>query len=317
MAADPKINYDVPSEWSGTEFDDFFIINYAEQPSYFPLGRIKPVRHGADKARVPIFGALSAQPFTPGAGNELIGQASNQSHKDIPIDTFRHVSTWGDKWETIQSDVDYLMALAKQMSDAALADLNAAFKSILTGYTGHDATHEFSTAEGSEISSTNSAAIAAEILRLTTEAMIALDDETLGIGPNIGTRQILLDGWLYQHMAAGSDKQSPERTDQGFAVATGILNPTLGALNYNIGKTSRTAATYGGSDVSLVEFYVMTPDATAMGVQQYPTADAPQYFSNYKSTFYSADHGYGTAEGNVRAYTKCTVRLDALIPGAV
>ena len=310
-------NYDVPTQWRGTEFDDFMIVNYAQQPSYFPLGRIKTARHGIRTVRVPIFGALAAQNFTPGAGTELAGYAGTQSYKDIAIDIFKHVSTWGDKWEKIQSDVDYMMALAKQISDAALFDLNDAFKTILTGYSGHDATHEFSTAEGSEVSMPSSSAIATEILRLITSAMIALDDEDLGIGPNVGQRQILLDGWLYRHMVSGSDKQSPERTDQGFAVSSGILNPVHGAPMFNIGTTLRTAAAYGGKDVSLVDFYVATPDATAMAIQQLPTMDAPQYMSNYKSTFYSADHGYGTAEGNVRAYTKCTVRIDGLIPGAV
>lgn len=310
----PYVIADSPVAWRGTEFDQFMIKNYAERPNIWTLGRIKAVARGSVTARVPVYGSLTANTYVPGSGNEVTPQTASNSYKDIIINTHKEITAIGDKWEWMASSVEDQMILAKQIADGMMLDLDNKYKLMLSGYSDHDASHEISTAEGSEVANT-SAAIAAETLRLITEAMILLDDETLGLGPNAGARFSLLDSLLYQHFAAGSDKQSPERMNQGFAIATGILNPVLGGPMINGGNLNRTAATYGEADITLIDFYVLVPEATALGVHQLPTFDPPEYHALLKGTVYSADSHYGSEDGNQRGYVKCTVRVLGLVGG--
>lgn len=294
------------SGYAGHMWDQLFIDAWDKAQALYRLFRWQNAPAGVRTIDIPIFGSLTANQFTPGAGNPVTLQAGSYSKATITLDQCWEVSLLQDDFEAIQSAVDTRTALVKQMTDALIKKADTSVLTLLNGYSGVPTGHA-QTSTTVDLSADPDGDIT-ELERLLSITSQRFDEKTIPMGG----RFVLLDAYVYRRLVAMSGKQSPERTDYMFGYAAGKANPMQGSEVYLVPQTTRSYDAY--SNVTTVKAYHCAPDAIAIGLQRAPQLEVSRQ-GMHKSFLFSADELYGLKEADVRSICPISLKYKGNIFG--
>ena len=301
-----KTMHDI-SGFAGTLWDREFLTSFKQRDGIYNYFRTKMVPPGIKTVNVPIFGGLTANSWTPGAGNEVTLQAGTRSTVAITLDQAKETSFLTDNVEALQSAVDDRAAAVEEITNALLAAVDTSVLNMCASYTSLPAGQKFATA--TELADTAAATVATEVERLIMEGCAKLD--TL-LGTSVGNRFVVVDSWLYRRLLAASGKQSPEIAGGNFAYSSGLANPIQGCKIVPAATTSRSYDSYNTR--TSVKMYLAVPSAIAVGIQQLPDL-AVTYEGLLRSQLVSAGIVYGLKEAVSNGFIELTVKMDGNVFG--
>jgi hypothetical protein len=293
------------SVFARTLWERDFVETWKTADALFRRFANRDIPAGAKSVKVPLFGAVVANDWVPGAGADVTLQTGTQSMVEVIADTSKEASVLIDVIEEAQQDVDIRRGYVRAMVNALTAILDAAVLTRCATYTALPAAQIFTTPAA--VAAT-AAAVSTEWERLIMEASVKLDNlRGLGGPP----RFCLTDSWIYRYLVGGAAKQSPERTDIPFAYGRGLANPVQGAsIEAHTSTAYRAYNVY--TNVTTIKGWLSKPDAIAVAPQGTPDLRVT-YEGMKRSWLMSNALTYGTKEVVVSDITE----LRLLVQGNV